>query len=611
VGCVNANRVTSYVVFIYREFTEPAATRGTSDTAKVLATLVSSHRRRGLYLNAPLRRPSAVADIDPRTNSVSIQHTSRSPRSIPVRGSSCRTRLASTEALVGMARESIWGASVQAFPLTVARVRLVDGTDLRAPGRRSRAAAVVGLVAFAISLVGSWIPSYWSDEVATLRAARLSWQELFAFVAHKDAVHAAYYSLLKLWAGMFGESELATRSLSALAIGAAAAGLVVLVTSMTSLRIAVMAGVIFALLPRTTSMGIEARSFALSATIAVWATIVLLVATRTGDWRWWALYAVIIAAGTYVFLYSVLILAAHLVFLILEYRVRRVLAPWLLAASGAVVAALPMLILSVQQKEQIAWLADLPVVTMWTILGKPAFDSSWLVAAIAWCALLVLAFRCRTIWSGPQGSTFRLAAAWFSVPLVLLLTADPIVGPLYNARYLSFIAPAVAVLLAIALTLPSRSTVAWALVGALVVASAPTYVAQRGPFAKDGGSDLSQIAGYIHSHAIPGDGIYLQDTGKATLRPRLALYAYPAAFTGTEDVAFEAPFTTTGTFSDQTRSLDEIEPKLAGINRIFVVTAGSSDTDAARKADAALQSMEFFGTSSYKTNRSVVTLYER
>lgn len=500
---------------------------------------------------------------------------------------------------------------MHALPLVVSRVHLAGEVSIHSPARRNQAAAVVGLVAFVISIAGSGVPAFWSDEVATLRAVRLSWQELFAFVEHKDAVHAAYYSLLKLWVGMFGESELATRSLSALAVGAAAAGLVVLVTSMTSMRVAVMAGVIFAVLPRTTSMGIEARSFALSAAVVVWATIVLLVAVRTSDWRWWALYSVIVVAGTYIFLYTVLILAVHLVFLLLDYRARRVLAAWLFAASGAVVAALPILVVSVQQKEQIAWLSDLPVVTIWTIFAKPAFDSSWLVAALAWCALLVLALRWRRIWSGPHGSAFRLAASWFSVPLVLLLTADTLVGPLYNARYLSFTAPAVAVLLAIAFTLSARAMVVWALVGVLVLASAPTYISQRGPFAKDGGSDLSQIADYIRSNAAQGDGIYLQDTGKSTLRPRLALYAYPAAFTSTEDIAFEAPFTTTGTFSDETRSLDEIESKLVGLERIWVVTAGSTGTDAARKINAAFHTMGFFDTSSHKTNRSVIALYER
>jgi mannosyltransferase len=195
--------------------------------------------------------------------------------------------------------------------------------------------------------------------------------------------------------------------------------------------------------------------------------------------------------------------------------------------------------------------------------------------------------------------------------MLLLLIADAVVGPLYTARYLSFTVPAAAVLLAIAFTLSSRSVVGWILVGVLALASAPTYSAQRGPFAKNGGSDLSQIADYVHSNAVPGDGIYLQDTGSVTLRPRQALYAYPAAFAGTEDVAFEAPFTTTGTFSDRTRSLDEIGPKLVGVDRIWVVTAGLASSDVARKADAALQAMGFFDTSSRRTNRSVINLYER
>ncbi|WP_166788869.1 glycosyltransferase family 39 protein [Cryobacterium sp. TMT4-31] len=466
-------------------------------------------------------------------------------------------------------------------------------------------------MAVVISLAGSWIPSYWSDEVATLRASRLSWHELFAFVEHKDAVHAAYYSLVKLWVGAFGESELATRSLSAIAVAAAAAGLVVLVASVTSVRMAVSAGLIFTVLPRTTSMGIEARSFALSVAVAVWITVILLVAARARNWRWWAAYAALGAAGTYLFLYSVLIFAAHLVFLLLHHPVRRILVPWLIAASVAVATALPILLVSVTQKDQIAWLSDQPVVNAWTILVEPGFDSSWLVAAIAWCTLLLVAYRSRTIMLSPHSGLFRLAAAWFLVPLVLLLTADALIGPLYTARYLSLTVPAVAILLAIAFTMPARSIVAGILVAALALASVPTYIAQRGPFAKNGGSDLSQIADYIHSHAAEGDGIYLQDTGSITLRPRQALYAYPEAFADTADLALEAPFTTTGTFSDRTLSLDEIGPGLAGIDRIWVVTAGLLDSDVTREAYAALQPIGFFAGTSHKTNRSLITLYER
>lgn len=511
---------------------------------------------------------------------------------------------------MGIGSGSIWGPTVHAIPLAIPRSRRTGRSRVGTPIRRNQAAVFVGLVAFVIPMAGSWIPSYWSDEVATLRASRLSWHELFAFVEHKDAVHAAYYSLVKLWVGVFGESELATRSLSAIAVAAAAAGLVVLVASTTSVRTAVVAGLIFAVLPRTTSMGIEARSFALSTAVAVWITVILLVAARTRSWRWWAAYAALGAAGTYLFLYSVLIFAAHLVFLLLQHRVRRILVPWLIAASVAVATALPILLVSVTQKDQIAWLADQPVVNAWTILVEPAFDSSWLVAATAWCSLFLLAYRSRTMVAGPQLGLLWLAGAWFMVPLVLLLTADALIGPLYTARYLSFTVPAIAILLAIAF-MPARSIVAWILVAALALASVPTYIAQRGPFAKNGGSDLSQIADYIRSNAAAGDAIYLQDTGSITLRPRQALYAYPEAFAATTDVAFEAPFTTTGTFSDRTRSLAEIGPELVGVDRVWVVTAGSLDSDAARETGAALQPMGFVEAATHRTNRSLIALYER
>ena len=306
-----------------------------------------------------------------------------------------------------------------------------------------------------------------------------------------------------------------------------------------------------------------------------------------------------------------LIFAAHLVFLLLHYRVRRILVRWFIAASVAVASSLPILLVSVTQKDQIAWLADQPVVNAWTILVEPAFDSSWLVAATAWCTLFLLAYQSRTMMTGPRLGLLWLAGAWFIVPLVLLLTADALIGPLYTARYLSFTVPAIAVLLAIAFTIPARSIVAWILLAALALASVPTYIAQRGPFAKNGGSDLSQIADYIHANANVGDGIYLQDTGSITLRPRQALYAYPDAFAAAADVAFEAPFTTTGTFSDQTRSLAEIGPQLVGVDRIWVVTAGSSDSGAARDAGAALQPMGFVEATSHSTNRSVIALYER
>jgi mannosyltransferase len=368
----------------------------------------------------------------------------------------------------------------------------------------------------------------------------------------------------------------------------------------------VVAGVLFAILPRTTYMGIETRSFALSAAVAVWATLVLLIAARRPSWRWWVLYALAVVTGTYLFLYSVLLLAVHAVALLLDHRTRTVMARWLVAAGVVVVACVPLLIVSVGQKEQIAWLSDQPVVNVWTILVEPAFDSSWLVAAIVWITILVLAMRGRGVLASRDGDLLRLAAVWVLLPLVLLLGADAVIGPLYTARYLSFTVPGMAILLAVAFTRTPRAGVTWILVGAVGLAGLPTYLAQRGPVAKNGGSDLAQIADYIDTQARPDDAIYLQDTGAVTFRPRQALYAYPEKFADVRDVAFIASFTTTGTFSDVTAAWPDIRSQLENVDRIWVVEAGSSMAD----TNALLLPLGYLEHRPYQTNRSVIALYE-
>ena len=220
--------------------------------------------------------------------------------------------------------------------------------------------------------------------------------------------------------------------------------------------------------------------------------------------------------------------------------------------------------------------------------------------------IFVLVMRGRRVLASRDGDLLRLAAAWVLLPLVLLLGADTVIGPLYTARYLSFTVPGMTILLAVAFTRTPRTGVTWILVGAVALAGLPTYLAQRGPVAKNGGSDLAQIADYIDTQARPDDAIYLQDTGAVTLRPRQALYAYPEKFADVRDVAFIASFTTSGTFSDVTVAWPDIRSRLENVDRIWVVEAGTSMAD----TNALLLPLGYLEHRPYQTNRSVIALYE-
>lgn len=85
-----------------------------------------------------------------------------------------------------------------------------------APGQRSFwiIVALIVLVALAFRLPGLATRSLWIDELFTEWFAARSFTELWTDVPQFETHPPFYYSILKLWIGLFGNSELGLRSLS-------------------------------------------------------------------------------------------------------------------------------------------------------------------------------------------------------------------------------------------------------------------------------------------------------------------------------------------------------------------------------------------------------------
>jgi mannosyltransferase len=103
---------------------------------------------------------------------------------------------------------------------------LLDGAIRGGMSGQKRFTGAVALIAAAaalVSLTGSWIPSLWGDEAASIMSATRSLPSLFRMVGTVDAVHGAYYLGLHFWVNLFGASPFSVRLPSALAVGAARA----------------------------------------------------------------------------------------------------------------------------------------------------------------------------------------------------------------------------------------------------------------------------------------------------------------------------------------------------------------------------------------------------
>ena len=449
------------------------------------------------------------------------------------------------------------------------------------------AALVLGAAAALLSFAGAGTPSYWGDEAASVLSAGRPLPSLFAMLGRVDAVHGLYYFFLHGWTSLVGTSEALVRLPSAVAIGFAVAGTAVLASGFASRSTGILAGVVLAVLPVATRMGIEARSYALAMAAAVWLIAWLVVLVRRREMRWlvWSAYGAAFAAAIYLYVYLVLLVFVQLA-VVVALRGTRQTGLRLLATSVIAAAlAAPILLIGTSQREQVSFLARRDYASTESVLVRQWFGNAEWFAAVGW--LLVLAAVATVAFVPAMRRSRRavlIASTWIVVPTAALLAVDAWFAPTYNPRYLSFCAPALALLIAVGLRGLGvvvgeliRRTMARRIVpviGLVLIAAVavPGYLTQRGPFAK-GGADFRQAADVIAANASEGDAIVFDDSVRPSRKPRLALNLYPDRFDGLDDVALQRPLAATTRLWDSVAPIEEVDGVRAHA-RVWAVVVG-------------------------------------
>ncbi|GGC88172.1 mannosyltransferase [Tersicoccus solisilvae] len=486
-------------------------------------------------------------------------------------------------------------------------------------------AAILAVVAGFVSALFSWVPSFWTDEAASISSADRPVAEIGALISSIDAVHAVYYVALHGWRLVVGDDEFGIRALSVGAIVLAAAGTYWLGRLTGGRRLGVAAALVFAILPRVTWAGIEARPFALALAGGVWATVLLVAATRHRRAGWWIGYALVAGFAVATNIYAALLVAGHGLSLLLLRSGRGVLLRWLGAAVGAAVLSSPILLLSVAERGQIApnpigfaeWVRNV-LVNQWFLGGTPTGvlpergTPAWQFAAVAAAAigwLLVLvgavaALRRRASpapGTGAPGSWPALAWALPAVvlPTVVLGVYVLAVDPMYNPRYLTFTSFAVALLVGVGLLALRRRW--WRVVAAalLVAAVAPVWWSQRTPDAKSG-ADYRAVGDYLREHAGTGDGVYFAprsagETGLIGLSSRRIAVSYPDDFARLTDVTWAVDAEQSDTIDDLSRPLDQVTARLRAEDRLWVVRRIDAPARQRADEDAVLRSAGLTG----------------
>jgi mannosyltransferase len=470
------------------------------------------------------------------------------------------------------------------------------------------AALMVGILGLIISMINISTPSIWYDEAATIISSTRSWPELLQMLGTVDAVHGLYYAVIHLVFDVFGYSPLSLRIPSAIAMGATGFFTVLLGNELFRLRTAVIAGFVFILLPRSTWMGTEGRSYALTAMLAVALTLVLVRAWRSPTRRRWILYGTLAVLSCLVFLYLALIVVAHAVAVAVIFAVQRravfpVVRSWAITTAIAALLVLPFALITMAQSKQLHWLDPLGSQTLrhvflgqWFYTSRPFAYVGWTLIVIG---LLVLLRRSRRDVVSPA-----LLAALLIVPTAALLAYTELRLPIYTPRYLTMCLPFVALPIGVAITAGSSGLVrvlrispnhqlrwmsAAATVACVLLATLafPQVVAQRQPQAKEKTS-WSQVAESI-AEARAADGPDVTTAivyGGVQFHPiataRVIAYSYPEAFEGTIDVTLDTPAAETGRLWETTKPLPDSLDRLEDADVVYIVASFSRDirTDA-------------------------------
>jgi mannosyltransferase len=470
------------------------------------------------------------------------------------------------------------------------------GDVLRGDGPRPQRALldplIVAVLGAVVSLAGAGRPSFWYDEAATISASySRSLTQLWQMLNNVDAVEGLYYVLMHGWFTIFPPTEFWSRVPSGLAVGGAAAGVVVLGKQLSSRTVALSAAVVCAIMPRATWAGVEARPYALSMMAAVWLTVLLVRATRRDNAWAWLCYGLVLALSILLDVYLLLLPPAYAVFICVFRRSRTVVLRFALASVVAGCALTPFLIAAVGQTHQIRWVAPIAHRTIEDVAIQQYFERSPPFAILS--ALIVATAIALWLFTSAQlieadRQLLTLAIGWLIVPTAVIIMWSAWVHPVYTPRYLCFTAPAMALVLGVCIgALAVTRWAAAAIVSLLAIVAVPNYVsAQRGPYAKYG-MDYSQVADLITAKAAPGDCLLVNDTVTfmpAPMRPLLA--ARPDAYRKLIDLTLWQRATARNDVFDTNLIPEVVAKPLSHCRMVWIVTEADKSMPAHEQGSA-------------------------
>ncbi|MGW3990702.1 glycosyltransferase family 39 protein [Streptomyces sp. NPDC004830] len=440
--------------------------------------------------------------------------------------------------------------------------------------------------------MGSWgldRGGMWGDESVTFQVARRTVPQIWRLLHDVDAVHGLYYLCMHVVLAVHPD-EVVLRLPSVCAATVTAGLVAALGVRLSGPRLGLLAGLVYALTPMTGHYAQEGRSYALVAAGVAGATLLLVRAADGPGARVWWPYGVVLGATCVLHELAVLALCAHAATLAWLRVPRGVWRGWQRAAGAVAVLLLPLVWVSQGQSGQVAWL----VAPGWDRVERLARNvAPGPEGVVFWASLLLMALGLR------ERRTAAVALPLLLVPPGLLMTVSQ-VRPLYHDRYVLYALAGASLLVAAGAVRVAgalgrvrfdgrrvrlgrrRVRAAVGLCGALALTAgflAQLPVHRQDRTAAHRPDNLAVVSALAVRRVRPGDPVlFVPSVG------RLAALAYPKGFRRVRDIALAESAPRSGTLWGREATPARLRQRLAGVDRVWVVT--ERDAPAAHRPPA-------------------------
>ena len=402
--------------------------------------------------------------------------------------------------------------------------------------RRSSAALDAGallLVALFVDLVWLGRTNILFDESSSVVLSHLSVRGLFAALGGSGGNMGLYYFLLKFWVGIFGESEVAVRSLSVLFAALAVPATYLLGARLFGRTAGLLAGLLLALNAFMVEYAQTARSYALLVLLVTLSSLFLVGelerpsrANRLG-------YVLASACAVYTHYFAALVLLVHFGTVLAIARKGALSRPWLGTAASLLLLCIPEAIVALQKgPADIAWIDRPSLRDIEPLLVALSGGGRILLFLLLTCGLYALASAMR----GRRSWYEVFVSAWFLGPLVLSFAAS-FVQPMFVPHYLIISVPALVLLAAAGVTRIAGMR-SWVLVFAATMFAGLSTGNLLDYYRRDRGENWRDAARYILSLQHVDDGIAFYPDGA---RRPIEYYERRAGATGPTRIDSRAP----------------------------------------------------------------------